>query len=136
MINIVEDLKKVIEKDKNLKEKNDEYINLIRERDDYFKEIVQSLNNYREELQNEYGVPNYNYSTLLSLKDGDDIRNNNYHFKVVFHHYPSANELKIIEDITGCKINGQSYRDNVFYFKLPEIILYDRARFGESRQGL
>ena len=70
------------------------------------------------------------------IGDGDDIHNLNYHFKVVFNHYPSANELKIIEDITGCKINGQSYYDHAFYFKLPEIIPYDRIVLGESLNGI
>ena len=126
MINIFEDLKKVVEKDEILKKKNKEYVVLIRERDNYFKEVVQTLNNHREELQKEYGVPDYNYSTLPSLGKDDVVKDMEYHFKVVFNHYPSAHELKIIEDITGCRLNGQNGDNYVFYFKLPEIIHYDR----------
>lgn len=136
MINIVEDLKKVIEKDEALKKMNTEYIINIGKRDNYFKEVIQSLNNHREELKNDWGVPNYNYSTLPSVEDGDNINDYKYYFKVVFNHHPSANELKIIEDITGCRFSGSGHYGYVFYFKLPEVISYDIRLLGESRNGL
>lgn len=122
MENIKKELEKVCDKDKEIKEHWEEYNRLIKERDEFFMEIVHTLNNYRAEIREEMKC--YNYSEVCSgVEHGVD---NKYSFKVVCDSRPSASELSVIERITGCKYAGDSYVDNVFYFNLPYIHQYLR----------
>lgn len=131
MIKLSEDFKKIIEKDKHIKMMWNEYQDAINKREEYFNKVVMELNNHRSILQEEYGLKGYNYSKPCEYEDTVRVDNSRYYcFKVIFTNRPSAKELGIIEDITGCKYVGGGYRISngnsvVFYFELPEIVEYE-----------
>ena len=127
MINLAEDFKRLIELDKIIKEDEKHHLQLITERNEYFKRITLELNNHREELREEYGLKDYNYATICSFENGDGIDDMEHYFKVKFNREPTAKMLSVIEEITGCYYSPNTKEHGFYYFKLPEIIRYSTS---------
>ena len=124
MLDFKEEFLEVVGKDKEMKMKHNEYMDYLVLRDTLFRDITTKLNNHRNELQKEYGLNDFNYAKVCSLDDGDDVEDMKYCFKVKFFDRPSAKDLGVIEEITGCKYNGEYKDGRTFYFKLPTVIKY------------
>lgn len=124
MLDLKEEFQSIVKLDEEIKREGENYLESIERRDIKFNEVVSSLNNYREMLREELGIEHYNYSKVCNLEDGDNMEKREYCFKVIFNNSPSAKELELIEQITGCKLGGQLRNKEGYYFALPKSISY------------